>query len=359
MIFLKAYTRINLGDDLFIKKICDEYANQKFFILADRKYKKNFKDIKNLKVMSYSYNRLSKKKNNLVKYKKEYNRVLKKISKKCDTYIYIGGSIFIEKGKTSIERVKDLKEEIGCFKRSYIIGANFGPYNTNEYITYVHDELIPSIDYISFRDINSYNLFKDLDNVIYAPDILFSIDLNRRRQKRKEMGISLIHHLDRKELKENYDEYLNQLINLSIKYIDQGYIVRLLSFCSYENDPVAIDDFLKRIPVKYKDNIIVNYYDGNIDDFLEKVSGLDTIIATRFHSIVLGLKYYHKVIPICYSNKSMNLLNDLDIIDYVTFKNIKKMSQINPSKLNFSKLKKIEKCSKKHFELLDINKKIL
>lgn len=359
MIFLKAYTRLNLGDDLFIKKICNEYQKEKFYILADKKYKKVFRNIKNLKVMSYSYNKLAKKKNNLSNWKKANEKILKRISKFCDTYIYIGGSIFIENSETSIERVKDLKKEIGYFKKKYIIGANFGPYRTKKYLKYIYDELIPCLNYISFRDKDSYNLFKDLKNVKYAPDILFSLNNDIKEKKCKELGISLIHHLERKELKENYNNYLNQIVELSKIYIEKGYGIRLLSFCSYEKDPLAIDDYLELMEEKYKNKIKITHYSGNIDEFLSIFSKLDTIIATRFHSIVLGLKCCHKVIPICYSNKSVNLLNDLDINEYVTFQNIEKLSQINESSLNKNQLKKLQINSKEHFEILNLNKKKL
>lgn len=355
MIYLKAYTRLNLGDDLFIKKICDNHKKQKFCIIADKKYKKVFKNTKNLKVMSYSYDRLEKRKNNTLKYQKEHNKILKRISNKCDTYVYIGGSIFIEKEKNSIDRVMQLKKEISYFKNSYIIGANFGPYMTKKYLEYVHNELIPSLNYISFRDIDSYNLFKDLKNVIYAPDILFSLPVTKQENKTKELGISLINHLNREELKKNYDEYQKQLINLSIDYIKKGYQIRLLSFCSYEKDPIAINDYLEKIPKEYKKNIIVDYYQGNIEEFLERISNLDTIIATRFHSIVLGLKYCCKVIPICYSNKAINLLNDLNIKEYTTFKSIKKLSIIKPTKITTKQLKVIEEKAQKHFNLLNLD----
>jgi len=354
MIYLKAYTRINLGDDLFIKKICNKYKNEKFCILADKKYKKVFKDVKNLKIMSYSYNKLNRKKNNPVKWRKEHTKILKLVSKKCDTYIYIGGSIFIEKEENSINRVKELKEEISCFKNSYIIGSNFGPYITDEYLNYVHDELIPILNHITFRDKYSYNLFKDLENTSYAPDILFSLDINKKENINKELGISLIYHLERENLKENYNDYLDELINLSINYINKNYKIRLLSFCTYEKDDLAINDFLKKIPEEYKDNIIVDYYEGDINKFLSTFSKLDTIIATRFHSIVLGIKYRHEVIPICYSNKAVNLLKDLDIKEYVTFKNIKDLSKINSINLQEDKLNKLETKSENHFKNLNI-----
>lgn len=301
MIYLKAYTRLNLGDDLLIKKICEQYPNEKFCLLADKRYKKIFRDQKNLKVMSTFYKIINKNKKEYSKYLKIKSKILKYISKKCDTFVYVGGSIFIENGSTSLARVKELKEEIDMFKYSYIIDSNFGPYINKEYLNYIYDELIPTLTHITFRDLYSYNLFKDRENVSYAPDIIFSMDKNLVSiNKKKEIGVSLVHHLDRKELKENYDEYLIQVANLTKDYIDKGFKVRVLSFCSYEKDPLAIENFMNKVPTTYKDDIIVDYYDGNIMDFMKIFSELDTVIATRFHSIVLGLKYSCKVIPICY-----------------------------------------------------------
>lgn len=355
MIYLKAYTRMNLGDDLFIKKICSKYPNQKFCILADKKYKKIFKNIRNLKIMSYNYSNLEKIKRNYAEYRKKHLNFIKRICKKCNAHIYIGGSIFIENGKISLDRTKDLIIEMNNFEDRYIIGANFGPYVSKEYFDCVHDELVPSLNRISFRDLESHNLFDDLENATYAPDVLFSLEVPNNENKKKELGISLIHHLERKELKNKYDEYLEQLKKISIKYIKNGYTIRLFSFCSYEKDNVAIDEFLNRMPTEYKSNIEIEYYEGDIDNMLDKISKLDTIIATRFHSIVLGLKCGCNVIPICYSNKSVNLLNDLKITEYVTFENVERLLELKSNKLTKEELEMIEKKSKQNFEFLKIN----
>lgn len=47
---VSAYTEFNLGDDLFIKVLCERYPDTRFMIIAPRLYKLVFKDIKNLKV---------------------------------------------------------------------------------------------------------------------------------------------------------------------------------------------------------------------------------------------------------------------------------------------------------------------
>jgi len=352
MIYLKAYTRLNLGDDLLIKEICERYKNDKIYILADKKYKKVFKKYKNLKVMSFFNKIINKNKGkDYSKYIKIKNKILKYISKKCDTFLYIGGSIFIESSSTSLMRVKELKEEINMFKKSYIIDSNFGPYTSDEYFNYIHSQLIPSLTHITFRDLYSYNLFKDQKNVSYAPDVIFSKDKDFIvSDRKKEIGISLVHHLERKELKNNYDKYLLNISKLAINYINNGFKVRILSFCSYEKDITAIEDFIKKIPLEYREDVVVDYYSGNIDEFLKIISGLDTVIATRFHAIVLGLKYCCNVIPICYSNKAINMLNDLDIKEYVDFKNIDKLNSIKMTKFNEKRIKEISKLSDNHFK---------
>lgn len=54
-----AYTKQNLGDDLFVKILCKRYPNTKFVLYAPNIYKKVFKDIKNLEVCS-SENKLNR-----------------------------------------------------------------------------------------------------------------------------------------------------------------------------------------------------------------------------------------------------------------------------------------------------------
>jgi len=349
MIYIKAYTRVNLGDDLLIKLLCEDNKNEKFCILADTCYKDIFKNVKNLTILDKEYKKIQSVKQDYNKFVELTNKFVEKISKECKTMIYIGGSIFIENGSTSIQRLKQLKKEIEYFENSYIIGANFGPYITDEYLNYVHDEIIPALTKISFRDMASYNLFNDLENVYYAPDVVFSLNTNITT-KNKEVGISIINHLEREKLKINYENYLDTLIEISKKYIILGYKIRLLSFCEYEKDTIAIDDFIEKLPIQYKKNIIIDYYNGNIEKFLNIFSKLDTIIATRFHSIVLGFKYNCNVLPICYSNKSYNLLTDLNINKYIEFSNIKDLLNLKPIKMDNLKLNDLKNKANKHFE---------
>jgi len=350
MIYIKAYTRVNLGDDLLIKIVCNNNKEEKFCILGDESYKDIFKDIENLEILVEDYNVLQNLKNNREEFIDAHDKFIKKISNICDTFLYVGGSIFIDGGPSSIIRLGDLRKEISSFTNSYIIGANFGPCYNKEYFDFVHDKIIPLLNHITFRDIESYNSFKDLGNVSYAPDIVFSLNTNKVCRKNKEIGISLIYHLNRDNLKDNYYNYLNYIKRIAKEYIKDGYKLRLLSFCEYEKDPIAINDFLNLLSAEEKRNISIDYYKGNINEFLEIFESLDTIIATRFHSIVLALKYNCKVIPICYSNKSENLLKDLNIKDYITFSNIKNIDNFRLSNIDNKLINKFELDSFKHFD---------
>lgn len=53
-IMINAYTTFNLGDDLFIKVLCERYPNTEFILYAPKEYKINFKNSSNLKVISNS-----------------------------------------------------------------------------------------------------------------------------------------------------------------------------------------------------------------------------------------------------------------------------------------------------------------
>ena len=303
-IYVKAYTVLNLGDDLFIYILCNRYPNIMFYIKEHANHTDIFKNIKNLKII------------------KNIDEI------KYDAIVYIGGSIFIENSEESIKRVDKLKKEIIKENiNTYIIGANFGPYYQEAYYNKIRNEIFPYMKSVTFRDKYSYNLFKDLNNINYAKDIVFQLDAsNIKKIDNNEIGISLIHHLDRKEIKKYYDKYIDKLKEIAKYYIKKGYKIRLFSFCEIEEDTTAINDLLNKMDDSELKYINITKYNGNIEDILNKLANLKMLVATRFHSIILGLKFNIPIIPICYSNKCTNVLNDIN------FKNIYKMDTLDDIK---------------------------
>lgn len=329
-VYIKAYTRMNLGDDLFIHILCARYPKHVFYLKDKDKYTKCFEKIQNLNIIEDS------------------------TDVKFDAIVYIGGSIFIENSKDSIKRVLELKQEI--IKEgipTYIIGANFGPYMTEKYFNAVKREIISNVVSVVFRDKYSYNLFKDMDNVSYAPDVVFTLDTDKySKEKKREIGISLIYHLEREKIKDNYSEYLNKMIEIIKYYISIDYDIRLFSFCEYEKDMVAINELLNRISERDIIKIHVSKYNGNVDEILEQISCLSAIVAARFHSMITGFRCRVPVIPICYSNKMKNVLCDMGI------NNEKICGFENLDELNYKQGIELSKSvnfkdAEKQFKLLD------
>lgn len=309
-VYVKAYTRLNVGDDLFVFILCNRYPKYEFYIKESAPYTDVFKTIPNINILPDIQNI------------------------QFDAIVYIGGSIFIENSANSILRVLDLKKEIVKDNiPTYIIGANFGPYTSQEYFSTVKNKLLPYIKSITFRDKFSYNLFQDMPNVNYAPDVILSIDTNnikedvslkKSNKSTGEIGISVIHHLERENLKNNYNDYINKLYEISQYYINLGYNIRLFSFCEYEKDMIAINDLIAKMTDEQLNHIFITNYTGNIKEVLNKISCLKLFITSRFHAMILGFKFNIPIIPICYSDKSINVLKDLDFpaTNIYTFDNL-------------------------------------
>ena len=84
-IFIMAYARKNLGDDLFIKMLLEKYNNIDFFIkISDYNFLSVLDKYENLHVMKGN----------------DTDEELSKMNpEEYDAYVYIGGSIFMEDGK--------------------------------------------------------------------------------------------------------------------------------------------------------------------------------------------------------------------------------------------------------------------
>ena len=343
-IFVMAYLKNNLGDDLFVSELVKRYKNVDFFIdVVDPIYAKAFKENDNVKVM------LNKKEN------------FDKIDiERYDGFVYIGGSIFMEGGKVYnldetclkfINRCNDLK------KPFYYISSNYGPYKTADYFSLSRKVFKKCTD-LCFRDKYSYNLFKDIPTIRYAPDLLFSYDIGKCEKEKNTIGISVIDLEIRENFKNREKEYIDFLTSNIINYINEGNKVYLFSFCRQEGDEKAIDKIVANIKdEKYIDNIYVVNYDGDIEKFLEVYKKMEYMLCQRFHSLILSYICKQKFYVISYSKKIDNIIDELNLCDeYV------KLDQINSNKsidlkeffeVETNKLEIIKKSSLEQFIALD------
>jgi len=301
-IFILAYTRQNLGDDLFIYMLLNRYPNIQFHINIEKKeHAKLFENFENITIYQSKGRKLTKENVN------EY-----------DGYIYIGGSIFMENigsNYTVTEELLLFMEE--CKKQKipfHYVSSNFGPYITQNYLN-LTKEVLSNCTSIYFRDRYSANLFDKIDTVHYAPDLAFSYLPEKTEKKVNSIGISIINLNIRSKFKEYIESYYQMLIKNIKEYIKQNKSVTLISFCKYEGDEGAIDEIMSRLPENLKEKINILKYDGNIEYFLNEYSKMEYMVCSRFHSMILSVIMNQKCKVISYSDKIDNVIKDLDLFD--------------------------------------------
>lgn len=307
-VFLIAYNRRNLGDDLFVRLILHRYQKALFCFRGEERQFDRFKNEKNIKVLTedgLSF-RIAKRMG-----KSFVARLCSFQEDRCNATVYIGGSIFIEyeNWKTILTWWKYVAER----RRFYVLGANFGPWHDKEYYREMKD-IFSKMEDVCFRDKYSRELFSDVPTTRYAPDILFGYPMPKVNAKKNQAFISVINCASKDEGRNqliDFDEaYTKSIAELTRRLIDQGWKVILSSFCKEEGDEDAIKKIRKITPESPLIEELA--YDGtNTETVLSKLSESTIIYGTRFHAIILGFAAQRPVVPIIYSDKTMRVLENI------------------------------------------------
>lgn len=330
-VFLMAYARKNFGDDLFIQMILKRNPQNDYYMkIREPKYLSNLDNYSNLHVIQGE----------------DTDEELSKIDvNEYDAYVYVGGSIFMEGGK-----VYNLSEKFYNFikkckeagKPFSYVSCNYGPYQTEEYFKLSQRTFKIATD-ICFRDKYSYNLFKEIETVRYAPDFAFTYEIDNHEKIKNSIGITIIDLSIRKDLATKEEEYIKMLVNNINLYLQNGKKVYLYTFCSHESDERTLDLVLKHF--KNNQNVIDVRYDGNIDKFINIYSKMEYMICARFHAIILSILSKQKIQIMSYSKKIDNVIKDLELnLPIINFKALNKNILFDLNKfgyINDEKLKKI------------------
>ena len=233
-----------------------------------------------------------------------------------DATVSIGGSIFIQPEEVSdtIARIRQFESYIHNSRRFFIVGPNFGPY-TDEFFISEFRRLFADVDDVCFRDVTSFDLFKNLPNVRMASDVVFSLQnytlsASVDPSAKKNVVVSVIDLSRRPDLSEYTDAYERFLVDISKKYQDLGYEITLVGFCEYEGDGIAIDSLLRKYPeMKFRKCV----YTGDTQEVLGLLKSSELVVSTRFHSLVLAILFERPFVSISYSNKTRNLLSDIGL----------------------------------------------
>lgn len=354
-IFLKGFFNKNLGDDLFVKILVERYKNVQFEMYSELNYKKVY-NLDNLKIYTNkSFIVILRRIINLFFKIFKVNKVVQiENLKKYDGIIMIGGSLFIE--YDGIDYNKYIANQFNFKAPFFIIGANFGPYETEEYLEFHKNNIFNNALDICFRDKYSYNLFKNIKNVRYAPDIVFGLDTRNIEQKEENTVIISVIDCDKDTGKIANKDMYNEKISEFIDYFyKKEYNVILMSFSENQGDERVIQDILKINDNKNKAKTF--YYRGNINEALQIIAKAKIIIGNRFHANILGLIFNKTIIPIAYSDKTINTLKDIKFEGKIfDIRKIDEFSanQLNEFDLNYKINVENEKLeSKKHFEKID------
>lgn len=350
---IRHYDAVNLGDDLFIKILIDRYRNK--FLVNYAAYRV---------VKKESANNIKKRNSFTVS---NLTKILRRVLRNCfyivpdqlnkgNLLVYIGGSLFIENNNLDAwKREKQFYDSLG--KPYYILGSNIGPYSSPEFIEIVRSIFSRAED-VCLRDSYSYKLVKDLDNVRLATDIVFTLDVSKYKCDAESNNhvISVI-DASRKfdsETSKKYNETIAKIIKKLLA--DNESSVTLMSFCEKEGDENACATIMSLLPEGIKDKVEIYRYRGNISEALQVLAGTKTIIGSRFHANILGMVFGKKILPIAYSDKTINILSDMKypgpIID------IRSIDSFNINELDFDDIQvvdisKLKTLAEKQFSELD------
>ena len=338
-IYLNSYFAKNLGDDILIDTILKRYPKHQFYAVS--RWTNGYK-YQNLKV----YGRGA------------FGKILRKIGfekhlvDSCDIAVTLGGSMYMEQGNTNPDCMLQNKKR-------YILGINFGPYKTQTYFENAKNEFKRATD-ICFRDNYSYQLFKDLPNARVESDIAFGMDVsNIKIQDSKKVVISVI-LCDKKDNAEYQQKYENKIVELINHFIKIGYEVVLMSFCKIEGDEESIAHILNKCDDKFKNKITTFFYNGKIQEAINVLADCKIIVGTRLHSNIIGMVLGKTIIPIVYSSKTSNILEDMDFKG--TIIDLKNVDQIKLENMNLEYKQDVNtliKNANKHFEKLDKELKVI
>ena len=335
-ILITAYFNLNVGDDLFVKILLERYKDHHFWIYTTKKNAIPFSKYKNITliedVIPSIYHRIINKFRTNNSHKKKYIRDIINVYTRKDVcfdgIVSIGGSLFIENlnNKTPHSIMYSTLHKIMPNIKHYFIGCNFGPY-TEQSFKDQYDNIFKSAVDVCFRESYSASIFDNLDNVRFAPDVVFQYEIKAKKKIDKSIGISLIDLSNRSDLSMYESSYIDVHIRLITDAIENNNKITLFSFCRHEGDERVISKLLDLIDPQYRDKIEVVLYNGDLDLFLSKYSEMEKMICSRFHAMILSLILKQPIFPIIYSKKMINVLEDIHFDSFFCpIKEIKKMS---------------------------------
>jgi colanic acid/amylovoran biosynthesis protein len=335
-ILVRAYTVQNCGDDMFLRILFERFPQTKMLLLVFPKqiklYEGWLKKYPNISLLLMPMPPFIKKcflkiisffdegKIREACLSKKYFNYFSNIKNEIDAFVYIIGSMsqqyksgFSMGHKSDLIIVSALAD-----KPKYLLGANFGPFIDDAFREY-YKTVFRQYNDICFRDYKSYNYFKELPQVRYEKDIVFSLNYNNIEKEKGSIGLSIIDLLAQKAAyntrKAFKDSYLRTIIGLIERFLSENRPIYLFPFSCCDGDEDVIKFVLNKLSSCNRSKVKIIKYKGNLDLFISEYMRVETMIVTRFHAMILSLLAGQYMYPLAYDQKMCNVLQDLHYND--------------------------------------------
>lgn len=374
MIYLRAFLNENLGDDLFVQIIAKRYPECEFVLFSCDDYPVKFGDNVHFLFDKEEYKKLYRKihlfnrlrNNRIVRrmlplfFRVDYRKE-RMIAKRASLNVYVIGSGFMEGGKRGFwQKVTD---DLYFANKPYLLGCNFGPFHSDDYKRQ-YEKLFMKAEDVCFRESYSCKLFNKLDNVRWESDIVFSyndeVDTSYTQSYGKYIVISVV-NLDKDgAAHSNKNEYYKFVADIAESYLQREIKVIFIGFCKKQGDDTAIKKVFENIPSCFAGKLeVINYPQLSIPRILGVFKNAEAIFASRYHAGIIGMLFQKKTYFLSYSDKLVNVLNDID--DRVQYVEINKKINITAKEfiseygycISAERLREIQKSANRQFLYLD------
>jgi len=185
--------------------------------------------------------------------------------------------------------------------------------------------------YRSYRDETSIECVRQLKipgGMHLCRDLAFSLKLNKNQiaaepeAGRRIVGINPVPFYDESSWigggRSAYDQLINKLSEFALWLIEDGYTIHLFPTQLILDPPVIEDIRRNMIKIRGPDvkDRIMNKSINSLDTLITAIAGMDIVVATRYHGVVLSYALHKPVFGIAYHQKTLDLMKQVMQSEY-------------------------------------------
>ncbi|MFT4225573.1 polysaccharide pyruvyl transferase family protein [Micropruina sp.] len=355
-VFVDFYDYLNLGDDLLFFVLAQRYAHVRFAYAEQHPRPVAFRlpNVRRMPRIPYVDGMLRR-----LRIPFSLNEACRRRAIRQSRHaVRLGGSLYMERGEWQDNVRRDLALLSSPGGAIYLNG-NFGPWRTEGFLaTYVR--LFSEALDVTVRDNWSFAQLAGVPQLRMAPDLIFSLSSDVRMAERGGVVISLINLDGRPGISEHREAYERAMAELVEDLVKDGQQVTLMSFCAAEGDELAVDRVASLVPSPARGAVTTHYYRGDMRAALTLLQRTETVVATRFHAMVLGLAFGCRVNCVEYSDKVANALDDLglghlgwSIEEFVTATRVERHRRATALSVTLADGEDLARRANQHFAVLD------